>query len=162
MSNLYDLSAQMQDLINLSDDDEMQQAIEDTLELMSEDFDNKVFDIIKLIKNKQSDIVGIDTEITRLSDRKAIIKSGINSVINYIKSNMEKAGKNKLSNELFNLTLAKGRDVLIIDDEDLIPDEFVNVQTIIKPMKKELLAAAKNKDIAGVHVEKSAKSLRIK
>jgi hypothetical protein len=76
---------------------------------------------------------------------------------------MEAADIQKVSCPLFTITLAKGRDVAIIDDEEKLPDDLMRVKTSLEPDKVAILEALKNgKEVPGAHIEKSKSSIRIK
>lgn len=158
---LYELVGQYKELQDMDDMDP--QAIADTLEGVTGDIQEKAQAIVAVRAGMESDISAIDTEIARLQDRKKAIKNRDDSVRNYLKTNMEAAGITNIKCSLFSITLAKGRDVVVIDSEEDLPDEYVSVKTTVAPDKKKILDDLKaGKDVAGARLGKTDTSLRIK
>ena len=75
---------------------------------------------------------------------------------------MDATGTTSIKSPLFSITLAKGRDIVVIDNADSLPDEFVNVKTTVTPDKAAILKALKDGPLPGAHFEKSLSSIRIK
>ena len=123
-------------------------------------FNVKAVNVVYVINNMDSDVSEIDEEIKRLQDRKKVIKNGEDRLRDYLKFNMEASGISKITCPLFTITLARGRDVVVIDDESLIPPE--HIVTTTRPDKSGLLKALKEGPVEGAHIEKSQPSLRIK
>lgn len=60
-------------------------------------------------------------------------------------------------------TAAKGRASVVIDDESLIPDSLVDVQTIVSPDKKAIKEALENGiAVPGAHIEIGERSLMVR
>ena len=158
---LYELAEQYLELANIEDMDP--QALTDTLEGISGEIEKKAEAIVAVRANMDSSISAIDAEVKRLTERKRLIQSREKSMREYLRHNMSTAGIKKIECPLFSITLAAGRDVVEIDDLDSVPDEYVDVETSIKPDKKRILAALKKgESIDGATLKKSAESVRIK
>lgn len=163
MSKLYELTGQLKELENMDGDEDFSIAIRDTIEAIEGEFNDKALAVSRIALNFDSDIEALDVEIKRLQDRKAAMKNRRENLIEYLRYNMEAAGINKITCPLFTITLAKGRDVVVVDDDERIPDEFMRVKTTVEPDKAGILAALKNgTEIVGAHIEKSKSSIRIK
>jgi hypothetical protein len=164
MSTLRELSKELIEVQDLAmDPDIPAEAIKDTLDGMVGLFNEKAVNVVHVILNADSDIAALDTEIKRLSARKSAIQNGQDRLREYLRWNMEATDISKISCPLFTITLAKGRDVAIVEDESALPDEFVRVKTTIAPDKVAILAALKEgQDIPGAHIGKSQSSVRIK
>ena len=164
MTSLRELSTELMEVRDLAlDPDVPADAIRDTLDGMTGLFNDKAVRIVHVITNGGSDIAALDAEISRLAERKKHIQNAQVRLKDYLRFNMEATCTTKISSELFTITLAKGRDVVVIDNEDDIPDDFVNVKTTISPVKVEILKALKEGvDVPGAHIEKSKSSVRIK
>jgi len=65
---------------------------------------------------------------------------------------------------LFSITLAKGRDIVSVYDEDAIDSEYLTVKTSITPDKRAIMQALKGDpdSVEGATLIKSEPSLRIK
>ena len=158
---LYELAGQYKSLQEL---DGMEPAdIADTLEAIEGEIEQKAQAIVAVRAGMESDIAAIDAEIRRLQDRKKHIENQDKSVRDYLKHNMEAAGIKNIKCPLFSITLAKGRAVVVIDDESALPDEYVAVKTLFAPDKKRILDDLKaGKDVAGAHITESESSIRIR
>jgi chaperonin cofactor prefoldin len=163
MSKLYELTGQLKELENMEGDEDFAIAIRDTMEAIEGEFNDKALAVSRVALNFDSDIEALDVEIKRLQDRKKTIKNRHDQLIEYLRYNMESADIQKVSCPLFTITLAKGRDVAIIDDEDKLPDDLMRVKTSVEPDKVAILESLKNgKEVPGAHIEKSKSSIRIK
>jgi len=135
--------------------------VKDTFEALSGEFNNKVESLVFVINNMDTDV--IDAEIKRLADRKKVISNKKQQLVDYLKFGMEAVGEKKITLPLFTVTLVNGRDIAVVDTEGAIDPKF----TVEKPAtysidKRALLAALKVGEVDGAHLEKTAKSIRIK
>ena len=141
----------------------MAQAVADTMESIEGEFEEKALSLISVVSNMDNDVSAIKTEIERLTNRKKAIENRQKSMKDYLKTNMEASGISKIKCPLFTITLAKGRDIVQIDDLDKIPTDYIDIKTSMTPIKKEILAALKEGEkIGGVSLVKSGNSIRIK
>ena len=164
MTTLYEITAKHKELALLGEENEdMAQAVADTMEMVEGEFEDKAISLINVMKNIGAGIPSIDAEIARLTARKKTIENDQKHMTNYLQTNMEASNINKIECPLFTITLAKGRDIVSVDDEAAIPAEYMNYKTSASPMKKEILAALKEgEEIEGVSMIKSANSIKIK
>lgn len=163
MTALREISGQYLSLLDLANNDEIPiEAITDTLQGIEGEFKEKAVKVVEVINSIESDVSQIDAEIERLRARKKVITNRNQSIREYLMTNMEACEISKISCPLFTITLAKGRDVVVIDNEDELPDEYITVKTSTAPDKTAILAALKEGNVAGAHIEKSRPSLRIK
>lgn len=165
MTSLYTLTGQYKELAALQQgaDEDMQVAVRDTLGAIEGEFNEKAKAISSLILNMDSDAAAIDAEIERLKERKRIMTNRQSEIREYLRDNMEAAGITKISCPLFTITLAQGRESVVITDESLLPDEMTDVKTDIKPNKKAITDAIKaGQDVPGAHLERGQSSVRIK
>ncbi|MEO9497675.1 MAG: siphovirus Gp157 family protein [Vibrio splendidus] len=158
---LYELTEAVD---KLHDDESIdEQTLKDTLESIEGDISDKGVSIVKLSNAWESDIDAIDAEIKRLQLRKKSLKSRSDSLRDYLKYNMQRSGISKIECSLFTITLKKGRSVVSIADESLIPDDYVNVKTTVSPDKVAILKALKEgEEIEGAELSEGQPSLVIK
>lgn len=146
-----------------SDDEGMAQAVIDTLEAVGGAFEEKAQTLVRITLNRQADIDALDNEIKRLQARKQTILNAEASFKEYLRTNMEATGISKISCPLFTITLAKGREVAVIDDADQLPDELMRVKTDIAPDKLAIAAKLKaGEEVPGARLERGQSSIRIK
>ena len=164
MTTLYEITEQHKELAKLAEEsDDMAMAVADTFESIEGEFEAKSISLIHVVKNMEADVVAIETEIKRLTDRKKTITNRQDSMREYLRINMEASEISKITCPLFTITLAKGRDMVQIDDVEKIPTDYLNIKTSVVPMKKEILADLKTGiEIPGTLLIKSKTSLRIK
>lgn len=136
--------------------------ITDTLEGIEGEFEDKADQIAKIILNLGSDLVAIKAEIERLGAYSALISNRRDSLKEYLRENMERTGIKSIKRPIFTITCAAGKDIVVIDDTDSLPNSLVFVKTIIQPDKMAILAALKTGEVEGAHIEKSKSSIRIK
>ena len=61
------------------------------------------------------------------------------------------------------LTVRKGSVSVVIDNVDQLPDELVDVATVVAPDKKKIKEAIEaGEDIKGAHLEIGAESLQVR
>lgn len=160
---LHELSTQHRQLEVMVEEEGMTpDMVADTFEALEGEFNDKAVSLISVVNNMNADVEALDAEIKRLQDRKKAITNKQDSLREYLRFNMEASGISKIQCPLFTITLAQGRDMLEINDESQIPDDYVEPVMTLKIDKRKLLADRKEKDIPGCSVVKSKTSLRIK
>ncbi len=164
MVSLYKLTEQQRELKEVAGNSDLPaEAFADTFNALEGQFNDKAESVMHVVTNMDSDVEALDAEIKRLTERKKVIKNKQDSIREYLRTNMEANEITKIECPLFSITLAKGRDVCVIDDEEKIPDEFMDVKVVTKPDKAEILRQLKaGNEVEGAHIEKSNTSLRIK
>jgi len=161
MTALHELTGE---LLALSKDEDIDpSAIKDTLEAISGSLHEKAISLADWSMDLDGNIAQIDAAIERLDKRKKQIKARKESLIDYLRENMEACDIKKISCPLFTITLVEGRDSVAISDESLLPDEFVTVKTVIAPDKIAISKAIKEgQEVAGASLQKGQSSIRIK
>ncbi len=161
MTALHELTGEF---LALSKDEDIDPAaIKDTLEAISGSLHEKAISLADWSMDLDGNIGKIDAAIERLEKRKKQIKARKESLIDYLRENMEACDIKKISCPLFTITLVEGRDSVAISDESLLPDEFVTVKTVIAPDKIAISKAIKEgQEVAGASLQKGQSSIRIK
>lgn len=165
MSKLYEISEQYAELAALadSDDENMKEAVSTTLECIEGDFNDKAQALVTVVHNMDSDVEALDAEIKRLQARKKAIENRQASMREYLRDNMERTGIKKISCPLFTINCVAGREIAVINDESVIPDEYMTVKTEIRPDKAAITKALKDgAEIPGVSLDRAKSSIRIK
>ena len=164
MTHLYELTGELAQLEKLDPENEnMAEAIAETFNALTAEFNDKAVAIVKVAKNADADIDALDAEIKRLQARKKTIQNFQNGLREYLRSNMEASGISKIECPLFSITLRKPSKVVVIDDEEQIPVDYKEIKTVVKTDKRRLLADLKDgEDIPGAHIELSKPALIIK
>lgn len=124
-----------------------QDALQDTLEGIQEDFNDKAIAIRQVLKNM--DTTAIDEEIKRLQAIKKRVTTRKEWLTNYLRENMIECGIQKIDSDLVNITLRKAGKKLEIVSEKEIP---ANYQTLV-PASWTINRAQITKDLkAGIDV----------
>lgn len=165
MSKLYELTGQFRELSALAEnaDEDMAVAVRDTMGAIEAEFKDKALAVSHIILNFEADVSAIDAEIERLQERKRLVTNRQGQIKDYLRENMQAAEITKISCPLFTITLAKGRETVVVDDESALPDDLVTVKTDVKPDKAAIAAKLKAGDeVPGARLERSQSTIRIK
>lgn len=165
MSALYELTGQFKELAVLMEgaDEDMAIAVRDTMGAIQAEFHDKALAVSRVILNMDGDIEAVDAEIERLQERKRLMSNRKGQIIDYLRENMEAAEITKISCPLFTITLLKGRESVIVDDESQLEDELVSTKVVTAPDKKAIAERIKaGQDVKGAHLERGKSSIRIK
>lgn len=128
MSNLYDLTGQFLELMNMLEDEEFdEQCILDTLESVDFEIEEKADGYAKIMRSLEGKIKSITDETTRLNTRKKHLENNIKRLKENLEMCMKATGKRKFTTDLFSFNIQKngGKRKLIIDTEiNNIPEEY--------------------------------------
>jgi len=160
MVSLYELKAQWMELLSLMEEGEDPEMIQNTLEGIECEIEEKADNYARIIASLNSDIDGISKEMTRLQDKKRVLENHVA----YLKGNLQDAmiltGKEKFKTELFSFNLQNNPASVVIDDPTSIPSEFLIPQEP-KVDKKAIKEYLKDNEASWSHLETN-RSLRIR
>lgn len=147
MTQLYALTGQLAELQAMADTDDegLKEALQHAMDEIQGDFNVKADNIVMLRRNIESDVAAIDIELKRLAELKRIKSNSVSQITDYLRRNMEAADIKSIKRPLFTITLAMGKEKVIVDNEDAVPDDLTAVTTNIAPDKNAI--AAKLKEI---------------
>ncbi|GIN88665.1 hypothetical protein J6TS2_50510 [Heyndrickxia sporothermodurans] len=157
---LYELSQSYNQLLDMADEMD-HETFMDTLESIQEEMDLKVENTAKLMRSIQGDIEAIKSEEKRLADRRKAMENRIESIKFYLQNEMEIAGIDKIKRPTITISIANNPPGVQIDDESLIPSEYM-VPVPDRIDKKAILSALKDGEyIEGCTLSQS-RGIRIK
>jgi len=165
MTKLYELTNSVIGLRMMADDDAIdEQSFLDTLEAIGGEIEVKAENLLKFERELLADVDALEAEIKRLAMRKNTIKNRTDSLREYLRSNMERSGIEKIACPFFVITLRKASPVLVVEDEAAIPAKFfVTIPATQRLDKKATLDALKaGEQIPGAVIGESKRSLLIK
>jgi hypothetical protein len=164
MTALHQITKEHRELALLVERDELTaEDVKDTFEALEGEVSAKAASLVAVVDNINSDVKAVDDEIKRLQARKKVMVSKQQSLRDYLKMNMQATGISNIKCPLFSITLAKGRDVVVIDDPEQIPNCYKTVTETTAISKAGIMADMKiDIKVPGAHIEKSDESLRIK
>lgn len=163
MSTLYELTDEYLQLdAMMSDPDIDPQTIADTMEGIEGEIEIKAEGYAKIIQIHKAKIAAIEKEIERLQAMKNLEASNIKRMQSALQYSMELTGKLKFKTPLFSFGIQKNPPSVVIDDQTLLPEEYL-IQQEPKIDKKALLADIKNgRMLEGIaHIEQG-QSIRIR
>ncbi len=104
MTTLYDITGQYKGLMHIADD-LPEDALQDTLESITDELEVKAQNIVYVLKNMNT--LAIDDEIKRLQAMKKSVVNRKASLTDYLRSNMEACDINKITWDTGSITLRK-------------------------------------------------------
>lgn len=133
MASLYELTGNILEFQTMIEENELPpDVIADTMESLEGEFDEKLESYCKVIKNLESDMNGLDSEIKRLTERKKSYKQNIDNMKSAMFEAMKAAGIPKVKGQIFTVAIQKngGKIPVILDVQDTseLPDEFVRIK----------------------------------
>ena len=169
MSSVYELTGTLM-LVQqlLTDGEEEEEVIRDTLEAVQGEYDYKIEGCCKVIKNIEADINAYKAEAKRLTDRAKSLEKNIERLKATIFNSMKATNTTNIKGQLFKISIAKngGKLPVVYDKSNkditaLLPDQLVNiVETPNLEAIRELLEAGKV--VEGFSLGERGESLRIK
>jgi len=161
MTALYKIANEYAELAN--DDAFTPEMIIDTLDGIEGEFTDKVEQLLAIMKNNNSSVDMLKAEAKNLTDRAKALSNKNEGLKQYIISSMNTMEKSKLNAGVHTLTVRKATQVIKIDDVALLPSEYVDIDTVFKPMTNEIKAQLKaGHDIKGAHLEVGKQGLTVK
>lgn len=158
---LYEITGAMLELLEMATEQELdQKTINDTMEVMEFEFEEKADGYAKVIKTLEGNVDSLDKEIERLTKRKNTVKNNIASIKRNLEGAMITTGKTKFKTLLFNFGIQKNPASVVIDDESQIPEEYLVAQEP-KVDKTGLKNFLKDNEVEWAHLVQT-ESLRIR
>ena len=158
---LYEITGEILELLTMAEDLELdQKMIQDTMEGLDFEFEEKAEAYAKIIKTMEMDIAGLDTEIQRMTKKKATIKNNIDRLKRSLEGAMIATGKRKFKTPLFGFGIQKNPPSLNVLDESKIPEEFW-IEQQPKLDKKAVIAYVKENKVDWAELSQT-ESLRIR
>lgn len=167
MSNLslYNITNNFVELMDKAQEGELTEEEYNRLgEELALELQKKSGNIIGYIQNEETLIGAVDLQIKRLQEFKKAKQNNIDKFKQYTKDNMDRLGITKIETELGVLSIAKNPISVEIENEEEIPDAFIQ-EIVTKKIDK---TAIKNhfkttgKVIPGTKIIDDKTSLRIK
>lgn len=163
MDNLYNLATEYMDLYNAlistvdGDTGEVDIDIASALEKAQGTFEEKAIATATVVRGLNKYSKDIDQEIKRLKALKEHVDGEQKRVEDYLTKACEMTGTEKLQGIYANISFRKSEQT-IIDDERLLPEEFIRVKTTYEPDKEKIKKAIKRgEEIQGAHIEQTKK-----
>jgi len=165
--NLYELNQNINELNELYEQGELtEQCLNDTIESMGGTTYDKMENIVKFLRSKESEQAALKAEADHFAKRARTAANSATYWKDYLKTFLQSNGKDKADAGIFKLSIRTNAESLIVDDLTKIPAEFFKPQDpkLDKVSLKKAIKDQKEMEIGiipGAHLERS-KSLQIK
>lgn len=125
MASLYEITDEINELIDLLEDEEGNEAeIQKRLDELNEDFEHKFDGYMKAYRNLEAREKAVKEEAGRLKDRADGFKKKKEKIKNALLVAMKTTGKKKIETDLFSAAIRINAPSVVVDDETLVPKEF--------------------------------------
>lgn len=166
MANLYEVTGNLLELQSMLEDSVDDEVLKDTLEAVQGEFDYKLEQYAKVIKNLEADVDALKNEAKRLTDKRKVLENNITRLKQAMFDSMKTTGTTKVKGQLFTVAIQKnGGKVPVIMAEgtttEHLPDQLVKVvESPDLDAIREVLEAGKV--VEGFSLGERGESLRIK
>ena len=161
---LYDISNNLlvlQTMLDNAADELDRQCAIDTLESVEFDFNEKIENIVKLIRNWEGEAVAIENEKKRLSNRADSLNKNIAKLKEYMYTELKKLDRDKVQTDLFTVSVKKNPKKVVVLDLLSVPVDYLKFQEPQVDKRKIMQDLNLGKEVAGVTIEQD-ESLVIK
>jgi len=163
---LYKITESMKEVQAMVDDGVPLDQLEDTMKLIEMDFKEKAESILYVLANIRSEMEACKAEETRLADRHKAKEKQADKLKEYLLYNMQELKSGKIDNGVMSASIRKGAPVLVITNEEAIPNEYKKIAVTSSTDKKGLLKALKaleeGETIEGAEIGAGKNTLTIK
>lgn len=129
MAKLYELANNYRNLTELIDREDVEQdLIQNALKECQGDIEEKVDNIVKLIRNIESDIEGYKAEEKRLNARRKSLENTVTSLKNYLDSSLKGLGLKEVKTTLFTCKFQKSKASVDIENLEDIPSGYIKIK----------------------------------
>jgi hypothetical protein len=147
----------------LSDEQDMpNEIIDEILDAYSGELDTKCWNVAAMVLQFEGEAEMVRTVEKRIVARRKNLEGRADWLRNYLLVNMIRTGINELASPEFVVKVCDNPPKVILDDEDAIPDDYKEEETVVT-IRKDVLRRAMLDDgeiIPGCHLEKG-KRLKI-
>ena len=158
MSTLYELTSEFRQVLDMAEDTDIDpQVIADTLEGIEGEIEYKADGYAKVIRQLEADSAALKAEEERMAKRRKSIDANIARMKQSLQMAMQTTGKTKFKTDLFSFGIRKNPASVIIDNSDMIPEEYLIQQEpkINKAAIRDLLKIDNGELCDWAHLEQS-------
>ena len=164
--NLYELTGQYLEVQKMIDEGVPVEQLADTLDGIEAGLEEKAGNILYLINNALGDIGKIKAEEKRLADKRKSLDGQVVRLKEYLIENMKAQNNLKIDNGVIKCSIIKPKPMLVLTDENLVPDSFKKITVSSAIDKKQLLSYLKElpegEVVEGASIGKTKHSISIK
>lgn len=143
MSTLYELGNEYEQLLMIAEDPDVDpKVLADTMEALEGEIEKKADGCARVMRELSASAKARREEAKRLTERARVEEKNMKRIGAAVQNLMMIAGKRKLRTELFDISIAKNPDSLVITDETKVPEQFLKAEisvdkTAIKQAMKD-------------------------
>lgn len=164
MAKLYELTADVMQLQELLENElEDEQMLLDTLEGVQWEYEFKLEQYGKVIRNLEADAEALKKEADRLTEKRRVINNNIDRLKQHMFDSMKATGTSKVKGNILSVAIQKngGKLPVILDvDTSELPDDLVKIAE--SPDLDAIRKALDAGDCEYAHYGERGESLRIK
>lgn len=136
---LYELTQQYSKALTvLSDTDLPPEVVQDTLEGLQGEIQEKGKNVAAYFQNLEADVEAMKAAEQRIAQRRKAIENRVRQMKDYLLRNMEESGITEISCPEFTVKLGKNPASVEVDDINLLPERFVARKVVESPDKKAI------------------------
>ena len=160
---LYEISSEYEKALSeLGEMDLPEEVVKDTLEGLQGMAEQKGRAVGAFILNMQADIDTLKAHEAKIADKRKSLENRLNSLKEYLRFNMERAGIKKIEAEdkSFSATMIKPRETVVVDDVEKLP---VGCFRVKKEADKKAIKAEFDRggSVDGARIEYGKPGLRL-
>jgi hypothetical protein len=160
---LYEITENLKQINEMIDQGADPDQLQDALGDVNEAFEEKAKHILFVMRNLQGSIELCKSEEKRLSENRKAMENQLAGIKEYLILNMKESGITKVDNGVLKASYVKPKPMLVLSNEDSIPDEYKKIKVSSAIDKKMLLDALKDGgEVEGAEIGESKPSLMIK
>lgn len=159
--SLYNLVGSYNQLWNQIEEMDLD-ALEDTLQSIEDAIEVKAENYAYMMRMMDAEAEVIKAEEKRLADRRKAVENRKERLKANLENGLLMAGIDKVKTPTVTVAIQNNPPSVQIEDEDLVPEQFVTVEIIRKIDRKSILQALKDGDLIEGCSIKQGKSLRIR
>ncbi len=161
--NLYQLNDCMKQAEEALDSGASPDEVSDVIDSLEIDIQQKCVQVAYFMRNLNSDIEAIKAEETRLAERRKVNEAHYDRLKQYLADGMKISGLTKAGDGVISVSYGKPKPILVLSNEDAVPDDFLVIKTSVSIDKKNLLDALKaGEEVPGATIGESKPSITIK
>lgn len=158
--NLYQLAGEYLAISDkLHDMDLDEQTIQDTLEGLSGDLEEKGINVAKYMRNLEVSAEQIKQAEAQMAARRKAIEKRVDGLKRYLKENMERTGITKIECPYFVISIKNNPEAVTVDDEESIPRDYFKEIPVSYQLDKALVKQALKDgyEVPGAHLSRGTR-----
>lgn len=161
--NIFELTGALGQVWNMVTDEDMdQEVLEDTLQSLELARDEKAEGYAKIMKQLEAQVDAINTEEKRLADKRKVLENRHARMKQVLEQSFSLWEVDKIKGTIFTVSVQNNPPSVVIEDENIVPEQFVSVETVKKIDRKSILQALKDGEVIDGCSIKQTRSLRIR